>query len=561
MLKSNSKCIGPILCLLFAFILQAQAQQAPIIPQPVRMELKQGHFILDENTSIRFERGNKELEALGRYFANHVQKISGHTLPLNKKKEKTLELALESIAGLGQEGYQLRVSPTAIVIKGNARAGVFYGLQSLMQTLPAVRTNEMLQVPSMEIADEPRFGWRGMMLDVSRHFYTVEDVKQFIDLLALYKMNKFHWHLTDNEGWRLEIKKYPKLTSVGGWRQEISGSVYYKQDSTYEKPLTGPPYTYGGYYTQEQAREVVQYAQERNITVIPEIELPGHSGAALTAYPEFSCQRHQQEAPNSALWNGVTDPAKVNLNYCAGNDSSFLFLQDVLTEVMAIFPSEYLHIGGDEVDKSYWEKCPRCQKRMQNEVLKDEQELQSYFIRRMEKFLLAHNRKLLGWDEILEGGLAPSATVMSWRGEKGGIAAAKQGHDVIMSPSDPLYFNRYQAGPEGEPFAAKYSINTLERVYKYNPHPEALSPIERKHVLGGQFAMWTEFISSVGHLEYMLLPRLPAIAEALWTPLEKKDFDSFVDRLNAWHFSAWEQQGTRFHPLFYQSHTHETDRE
>ncbi|WP_266202409.1 beta-N-acetylhexosaminidase [Pontibacter kalidii] len=550
-----------VLYFLLGVILPLQAQQVSIIPQPVSLELKEGYFILDAHTSIQFKRGDKELAALATYFANHVREVSGYTLPLNKKKAKAVRFELGSMADLGAEGYKLSVSPEAILVKGNSPAGVFYGLQSLLQTLPAVRTNEALQVPAMEISDEPRFGWRGMMLDVSRHFYTVEAVKEFIDLMALYKMNTFHWHLTDNEGWRLEIKKYPKLTSVGAWRKEIPGSVYYKPDSTYQKPLTGKPYTYGGYYTQEQAKEVVAYAKARHITVIPEIDIPGHSGAALTAYPEFSCERHRQQAPTSALWNGVTDPANVNLNYCAGNDSTFLFLQDVLDEVRAIFPAEYIHIGGDEVDKSYWKKCPRCQARMAAEGLENEEELQSYFIRRMEKYLLAHNKKLLGWDEILEGGLAPSATVMSWRGEKGGIEAAKQNHYVVMTPSDPLYFNRYQAGPEGEPFAAKYSINTLERVYQYNPHPEALTPDEHKYVLGAQANIWTEFISSVAHLEYMLLPRLPAIAEALWTPLEKKDFNSFVNRLNSWHFPGWEAKGIRFHPQYYQSQTHEGNRE
>ncbi|PVY43753.1 beta-N-acetylhexosaminidase [Pontibacter virosus] len=550
-----------ILYLFLGIILPAQAQHAPIIPQPVSLEMKGEGFVLDAHTSIQFKRTNKELAALAQYLANHVKNVAGYTLPLNKKKAKTIELSLESMADLGPEGYRLSVMPEAIRIRGNTRAGVFYGLQSLIQTLPAIRTNQVLLVPGMEIKDEPRFGWRAMLLDVSRHFYTVEDVKEFIDLLALYKMNTFHWHLTDNEGWRLEIKKYPKLTSVGAWRQEIPGSVYYKPDSTYKEPLTGKPYTYGGYYTQEQAREVVAYARARNITVVPEIDVPGHSGAALTAYPEFSCERHQQQAPSSSLWNGVTDPTKVNLIYCAGNDSSFLFLQDVLQEVMAIFPSEYIHIGGDEVDKSYWKKCPRCQARMAAEGLKNEEELQSYFIRRMEKYLLAHNKKLLGWDEILEGGLAPTATVMSWRGEKGGIAAAKMGHDVVMTPGDPLYFNRHQTGPDGEPYAASYSINTLERVYKYNPHPEALNMLERKHVLGAQANIWTEFISSPSHLQYMLLPRMPALAEALWTPLEEKDFNSFISRLNSGHFQGWEARGLRFHLQYYQSRSHEGNRE
>ncbi|MFB9864377.1 beta-N-acetylhexosaminidase [Rufibacter immobilis] len=550
-----------LLCLLLGFLGRAQAQHS-IIPQPVSLVQKTGTFTIDGNTSLQFQKSNRELAALAGYFANHVRNVSGLELPLNKKKAKTIQFTIEKLAGLGPEGYLLTVSPEAIVIKGNSRAGVFYGFQSLIQTLPAIRTNEALQVPAMEIQDEPRFGWRGMMLDVSRHFYSVEAIKQFIDLLALYKMNTFHWHLTDDEGWRLEIKKYPKLTSVGAWRQEIPGSVFYKKDSVYSASLAGKkPYTYGGYYTQEQAREVVAYAQARSITVLPEIEMPGHSAAALAAYPQFSCNQHPQAVPNATVKNAIVDNTKVNFNYCAGNDSSFIFLQDVLREVMAIFPSEYIHIGGDEVDKFYWEVCPKCQKRMQTENLKDAHELQSYFVKRMEKYLLANNKKLLGWDEILEGGLAPSATVMSWRGEKGGIEAAKQGHNVIMSPSNPLYFNRYQAGPEGEPLGAKFSLNTLDKVYAYNPHSKALSSAEAKFILGGQFAIWTEFISSVEHLEYMLLPRMPAIAESLWTPVAQKDFKSFTDRLNRWHFQGWEQRGIRFHKQYYQSRTHEGNRQ
>ena len=370
--------------------------------------------------------------------------------------------------------------------------------------------------------------------------------------MAFYKLNTFHWHLTDNEGWRLEIKKYPKLTGIGAWREEIPGSVFYKVDSTYTEPLTGEPYTYGGFYTQEQAREVVAYAAKRNIKVIPEIEMPGHSAAALAAYPEFSCAQPQQDPPGSNLWNKVIDTDKMAFNYCAGKEAPFMFLQDVLVEVMDIFPSEYIHVGGDEVDKSYWERCAACQKRIKKENLKDEKELQSYFIKRMEKFLQANNRKLLGWDEILEGGLAPNATVMSWQGEKGGIAAAKSGHDVVMSPSDPLYFNRYQAGPEGEPQAGPYSINTLERVYNYQPVPKALTANEAQYVLGSQFAIWTEFISSVEHLEYMLLPRMAAFSEAVWSKNKDKNFEEFTGRLNMGHYTRWKTNGNRFHPEFFE---------
>lgn len=531
--------------------------QVNIIPQPAILHISPGHFIIDNNTALKFGPGNSDCSALANYFAGHVNRVSGIKLPVNRRATKYIHFGINKTIGLSSEAYQLTVSPTAINISAGSKAGIFYAFQSLIQTLPAIRTNVELAVPCMQIIDSPRFKWRGFMLDVSRHFYSVDAIKEVIDLLALHKMNVLHWHLTDNEGWRLEIKKYPKLTNVGAFRNEMPGSVFYKKDSL---PLTGTPYRYGGYYTQQQAKDVVAYATSKNIMVVPEIEMPGHSGAALAAYPQFSCTHLSQQVPNASTWNGHTDSAMLAVNYCAGNDSSFLFLQDILAEVMDIFPSAYIHIGGDEVDKTYWKKCPRCQQRMHTEGLNNEEELQGYFIKRVEKYLLAHNKKLLGWDEILEGTLAPTATVMSWRGEKGGIAAAKQHHDVIMSPSDPLYFNRYQADPQYEPLAAKFSINTLERVYQYNPQPNALTNQQKTFIIGGQAAIWTEFVSSVEHLEYMLLPRMPAMAEALWTPLEKKSFTGFVERLNGWHFNAWQQKGIRFHPAYFTSQTHEANR-
>ncbi len=519
--------------------------QSAITPEPVSLSLKEGNFLIDPQTALSFPDEDERITALSKYLNSHIKKISGYTLMTSPASGKKIEFKLlANEANLGEEGYKLRVEPERLLISANSHKGLFYGLQSLFQTLPAVRTNAPLSVPCMEVIDYPRIGWRGMMLDVSRHFYPVEAIKEVIDLLALYKMNVFHWHLCDNEGWRLEIKKYPKLTSVGAWRQEVYGSVFYAKDPSINLNDT---YLYGGYYTQEEAKEVVRYAMERNITVIPEIEMPGHSGAALAAYPQFSCNRKVQPTPNSTVVNGVTGNTHVNFEYCAGNDSSFLFLQDILGEVMAIFPSEYIHIGGDEVEKVHWSKCKLCQMRIKKEKLKNVDELQSYFIKRMEKFLIANNKKLLGWDEILEGGLAPSATVMSWRGEKGGVRAAKMKHEVIMSPSNPLYFNRYQAGPDGEPHAAKHSINTLERVYNYNPFPDELKADDIAFIKGCQFAIWTEFIPSLEHLEYMLLPRLPAISEALWTPLKNKDFGRFTHKLNQWHYRAWQQKGIRFH--------------
>ncbi|APS40765.1 N-acetyl-beta-hexosaminidase [Salegentibacter sp. T436] len=525
--------------------------QAQLIPAPSKMELAAGAFEVDKNTSLQFSKKHG-LEEMTTYFQKQIKRLSGIQLPINQTAGKTIKLEIDKNLDLKNEGYKLQISTDRIVISAPAVAGVFYGVQSVLQYFPGIRTNEKITLPAMEITDEPAFAWRGMMLDVSRHFYSVETIKEVLDLMAFYKLNTFHWHLTDNEGWRLEIKKYPKLTSIGAWREEIPGSVFYKKDSTYAEPLTGKPYRYGGFYTQEQAREVVAYAAKRNIRVIPEIEMPGHSAAALAAYPEFSCAQPKQDPPGSNLWNDVIDTENMAFNYCAGKEAPFLFLQDVLVEVMDIFPSEYIHMGGDEVDKSYWKKCETCQARIKDENLKDEKELQSYFIKRMEKFLQANNRKLLGWDEILEGGLAPNATVMSWQGEKGGIAAAKSGHDVVMSPSDPLYFNRYQADPELEPQAAPYSINTLERVYNYKPVPEALSAKEAKYVLGSQFAIWTEFISSVEHLEYMLLPRMAAFSEAVWSNRKDKNFTEFTRRLNMGHYTRWKTNGVRFHPEFFE---------
>ncbi|WP_339655204.1 beta-N-acetylhexosaminidase [uncultured Salegentibacter sp.] len=544
------KSFSALILFLFLFGL-SNLMQAQLIPAPTKMELASGAFEVDKNTSLQFSK-NDGLEEMTIYFQKQVNRLSGIQLPINQAAGKTIKLEIVKNLDLDKEGYQLQISTDRIVISAPAVAGVFYGVQSVLQYFPGIRTNEKITLPAMEITDEPAFAWRGMMLDVSRHFYSVETIKEVLDLMAFYKLNTFHWHLTDNEGWRLEIKKYPKLTSIGAWREEIPGSVFYKKDSTYAEPLTGKPYRYGGFYTQEQAREVVAYAAKRNIRVIPEIEMPGHSAAALAAYPEFSCAQPKQDPPGSNLWNDVIDTENMAFNYCAGKEAPFLFLQDVLVEVMDIFPSEYIHMGGDEVDKSYWKKCETCQARIKDENLKDEKELQSYFIKRMEKFLQANNRKLLGWDEILEGGLAPNATVMSWQGEKGGIAAAKSGHDVVMSPSDPLYFNRYQADPELEPQAAPYSINTLERVYNYKPVPEALSAKEAKYVLGSQFAIWTEFISSVEHLEYMLLPRMAAFSEAVWSNRKDKNFTEFTRRLNMGHYTRWKTNGVRFHPEFFE---------
>ncbi|MHC2992521.1 beta-N-acetylhexosaminidase [Pontibacter sp. HJ8] len=526
------------LTLLLAFLLMplvTLAQQpASIIPAPVSIQLTDGNFEIDSQTSIRIENEKKELKPAAAFLATRIQAISGYELPVKKRKGKAIKLAIEKIESLGEEGYQLHVSPAQISIKANTRAGIVYGIQSLLQTLPAVRTNAALVVPGMAVTDYPRFKWRGMHLDVSRHFFSPEVVKQYIDLLASYKMNTFHWHLVDDQGWRIEIKKYPKLTAVGAWRVDHTDKPWDARPQA--KPGEEP--TYGGYYTQEQIKDIVAYARQRNVTVVPEIEMPGHVASAIAAYPHLSCAQKPQLPLTGGNYKDMAS------NYCPGNEEVFTFLEDVLDEVVELFPSQYVHIGGDEVDKSGWKKCPRCQKRIADEGLKNVEELQSYFIRRMEAYLLTKNRRIIGWDEILEGGLAPQATVMSWRGENGGIEAAKMGHDVIMTPGSPVYFDHYQAGPEGEPLAIG-GFNTLKKVYDYEPIPKELTPQEAKHVLGAQANVWTEFIPTASQLEYMVLPRMAALAEVVWSPQANRDWTKFSQRLQQ-HFKAYDQKGLTY---------------
>ncbi|WP_026769795.1 family 20 glycosylhydrolase [Asinibacterium sp. OR53] len=506
-----------------------------IIPKPVSLQLNPGHFIIDEHSSIHYRSTEKDLAAAAHFLQQSIKTISGYTLPSNKTGFKTIQLVLKDTLGLGNEGYFLQVTNSGITIRSGAKAGIIYGIQSLLQTLPATRTNAVLRVPAMQVTDYPRFKWRGMHLDVSRHFFSADVVKEYIDLMASYKMNVFHWHLCDDQGWRLEIKKYPKLTTVGAWRVERPG----KNWSDREPAKAGEAANYGGYYTQEQVKEIIAYAKERNVTIVPEIEMPGHSAAAIAAYPQLACSPHPQ-----MVVTGGQYPKDNQSNYCPGNDSVFVFLQDVLKEVADLFPSQYIHVGGDEVDKSDWKKCPKCQARIKQEGLKDENELQSYLIRRIEKYLLKLNKKLIGWDEILEGGLAPEATVMSWRGESGGIEAAKMKHNVVMTPGSPCYFDHYQAGPEGEPLAIG-GFNTLHKVYDYEPIPKELNGDEEKYVLGAQGNVWTEFIPTTEHLEYMVLPRMLALAEVLWSPKGSKDWEGFSQRLQ-YHFNGFDQKGLHY---------------
>jgi hexosaminidase len=522
------------LCLPFLI----NAQQIPhIIPQPLSMAVKEGHFLIDKNVYIKADFKDKPTADVVRFFTNYVQQVTGFALSGNAVKTKVIEFKIEKISEIGEEGYTLTVKPNSILIKANTSKGLFYGVQTVIQTLPFTRTNQVAQIQCLEIKDTPRFAWRGFMLDVSRHFFAPDMIKEVIDLLASYKMNVFHWHLTDGTGWRLEIKKYPKLTEQAAWRMDEWGKLWNWAEVAFNADRNRA--TYGGYYTQDQVKEIVAYAKARNITVVPEIEMPGHSQAAMAAYPELSC--------HPSVHFGTTGDfkaSKVEGNYCPGNDAAFTFLENVLTEVMTLFPSKYIHIGGDEVEKDSWKKCSKCQARMKKEGLKNENELQSYFIRRIEKFLTSKKRKLIGWDEILEGGLAPEATVMSWRGEAGGIEAAKMKHNVVMSPGTPCYFDHYQGDPETEPRAFG-GFNTLKKVYNYEPIPAEITSEDAKYVLGAQANLWTEMISTREGAEYMILPRLLALSEVLWSPKRERNWLDFNQRLQP-HLVGFEQKGLHY---------------
>lgn len=424
------------------------------------------------------------------------------------------------------EGYHLTVDSTGVFIEASTEAGLFYGIQTLRQLLPpeATHTDPSLaprdtewKIPFVVIKDSPRFQYRGMHLDVARHFFPVDFIKRYIDLLALHKMNRFHWHLTDDQGWRIEIKKYPKLTEAGAWR-----------DSTLIKNYGSGVYDhipYGGYYTQKEVKEIVDYAKSKYVTVIPEIEMPGHSSAALAAYPEYGC--FDKEYQVQSTWGVFEDV------YCP-KEETFAFLQDVLDEVIELFPSKYIHIGGDEAPKKQWKESEISREVIRREGLKDEYELQSYFIRRIEQYLNSRGRQIIGWDEILEGGLAPGATVMSWRGEAGGIEAARMGHDVIMTPGGTNYFDHYQADPSSEPIAIG-GYTTLEQVYAYEPVPKELNEEEQHFVLGAQGNVWTEYMHTPDKVEYMAYPRAIALSEVLWSDPENKDWLNFWARLQL-HF-------------------------
>ena len=519
-----------LLCTLFLTGIAAN-QPISIIPKPVTMKSGTGNFIINDRTPLLFSAGDEEAMNTARLFAGHLQMAGGPVLTAMGVSKNYHNIAgiIFSIRKDGHypaEGYSLNVSKNNIIIEGGSGAGLFYGMQTLLQLLPpeifaskALQPGNNWKVPCVSIIDHPRFGYRGMHLDVSRHFFPKEFVLKYIDLIASFKMNTFHWHLTDDNGWRIEIKKYPKLMQTAAWHVDRDTLPWGERPPQKE----GERATSGGYYSQDEIREVVEYARQRYVTIIPEIEMPAHSVEVLAAYPQLSCTGGPFKVPAGSYWPN-TDIL------CAGNDSTFTFLEDVLTEVISLFPSKYIHIGGDEADKTRWKECPKCQARIKTEGLKDEKELQSYFIKRIEKFLISKDRKVIGWDEILEGGLAPEATVMSWRGIEGGLAAARQGHNVIMTPGSHCYFDYYQANPKTEPKAIG-GYTTLKKVYSYEPIPGELTKEQSKYILGAQGNVWTEFIPTPEHAEYMAVPRMIALAEVDWTPKTMRNWVDFRKRL------------------------------
>jgi hexosaminidase len=486
-----------------------------IIPAPVSVKKNAGTFVLSQETSIFADTvNNKAVVFLSDYLQNTTMLRIPVKINSGVSVNNSIVLTSAGTEGLPAEGYRLTITPNKITIAAKG-AGLFYGIQSLIQLMPLER-GAVAKLPCAVIDDYPRFGYRGLMLDVCRHFFTIEFVKRYIDLIAAYKLNTFHWHLTDDQGWRIEIKKYPRLTEVGGFRKEtLIGNYYDRMPQQYDGTK------YGGYYTQDEIRDVIKYAADRYITVVPEIEMPGHAMAALAAYPELGC--------NPALGYQVQGKWGVfNDIYCP-TDKTFAFLEDVLTEVIALFPSKYIHIGGDEAPKTAWKESAFCQALIKKLKLKDEHGLQSYFIQRIEKFVNAKGRSIIGWDEILEGGLAPNATVMSWRGEKGGIEAAQQNHDVIMTPSSAgLYLDHVQGKLSTEPVSIGGNA-PLQKTYSYDPTPAVLTDDQKKHIIGVQANLWTEYIGTENKVMYMLLPRMLALSEVAWTPLVNKNFKDFSE--------------------------------
>lgn len=538
-----------IFCAILLFALSSlvkagDSTRIHLVPQPVSVTERPGEFVLDHTVSLLVSGNDSALEATAQWFNGRMAALTGEELSRGRSGRKMIRLVLNPRADEagdrppGKEGYTLAVTPAVVEVRANTAAGVFYGLQTFLQLVPTgagsagagAGNGDARAVPCAVITDYPRFGWRGLMLDVSRHFFSKKEVMRYIDEMAAYKYNVLHLHLSDDNGWRLEIKSLPALTKTGAWRVNRTGRW-----GTFLPALAYEPATDGGYYTQDEMREIIRYAQQRFITVLPEIDVPAHSLALIASYPNLSCTGLSY--PVNA---GFRDPVRDDNALCIGNDSVFSMLDKIFTEVAALFPSPYIHIGGDEAYKGFWSSCPKCQRRMTDEHLKNVDELQSYFVKRVEKILSAKGKKLIGWDEILEGGLAPEATVMSWRGMKGGVEAARMGHHVVMSPWDFCYLDLYQGENTVEP--STYGMCRLKDSYTYDPVPDS---VDEKYILGGQGNLWTESVPTYRQAEYMTWPRALALAEVYWSPKASRNWDGFITRMEA-QFPRLDANGVKY---------------
>jgi hexosaminidase len=540
----------PQLLTLLVFIvtfLSASAQQSAvpeisIVPRPQHLAMQQGNFILNANTKLFINPEQQFLKSTAEQLAQTIKTATGQQPQVlikipRKRAVNYIYLSLtNSPDTLGPEGYSLSVQPTKILLTANQPAGIGMGIQTIKQLLPPAFNFTSVAVPALEITDKPAYSWRGLHLDVVRHFFPVSDIKKYIDYMAMHKLNTFHWHLTDDQGWRIEIKKYPKLTEVGGWRD---GTIV---GHALERPQQFDGKKYGGFYTQDEIREVVQYAKDRHISIVPEIEMPGHALAALAAYPELSCTGGPFKTEQA--WGIFEDV------FCAGNEQTYHFLEDVLTEVASLFPGQVIHIGGDEVPKTRWKACPKCQAKIASENLKSENELHGYFIQRIAKFLKTKDKRIIGWDEILDGGIPNNTLIMSWRGTAGGIKAAEQQHGVVMTPTSHLYFDYYQGDQQLEPLAFG-GYTPLSKVYSFNPTPNKLTPSEKRFIVGAQANLWTEYIPTFKQVEYMLFPRIAAASEVFWTSTANKNWDNFTQRMQG-QYKRYDALGINYSTSAYQ---------
>jgi hexosaminidase len=524
-----------------------------LIPQPVSLIKGTGYFTLPANTMIISPK-NEEVKRMAEDFAAKLSKGMNKVAVKEGTavQPKSITLLLVNDKSIRKDGYRLKVTTTGVSLSANEPTGIFYGIQTLLQLFPGTveAKNDLAKkdkwvLPVVTIEDHPRFGWRGLMLDVSRHFFTVAQVKDYIDQMVKYKFNLLHLHLTDDQGWRIEIKSLPKLTEVGAWRVERTGTF-----GTLSKPQPGEAATYGGFYTQEDIKEIVKYAADRFVNILPEIDVPGHSLAAVAAYPELSCtpgEYYVSPGDRFMVWPGGGQHfyGLIDNTLCPANEKVYEFMEKVFTEVAQLFPFEYIHMGGDETARNFWEKTDAIKAMMQKENLKNLDEVQSYFVKRMEKIINSKGKKMIGWDEILDGGLAPNAAVMSWRGMKGGIEAARQGHEVVMSPTDFAYIDYMQGDAAIEP--PVYASLRLKKTYQFDPLPES---IDASLVKGGQANLWTEQVYNTRHLQYMTWPRGFAIAEALWSPKEKREWNDFARRTEH-HFGRLTAAGVKYAPSIY----------